>query len=545
MERQRRRGVAYVALLIGVTIAFTLAYRYGMATFEGRERSLLASLQVVVETFTTTGYGEDAPWQSAHMLGLMIAMQLTGVFLIFLTLPLFVVPWVERRLEVNPPSTVELEGHVVICGFSPRGEALIDELESQGVEYVVVEDDRERARDLHEAGKTVIHGDPGSTDALSRANVQVAEAVVLDQEDERNATVALSIREVNDDVRTVAFVDDRDLSRYLELAGTDEVLSPHDLVGMSLADKVTSVMTTQLGETVDIGADVEFVELPVQRGAELDGVTLAESGIRERTGANVIGAWLGGEFVPNVAPDRRLDRNTVLLVAGRESQLEAAMDLTLSPERSRTDEVIVAGYGQVGHAVDEVISGAHLRCTVVDVDEKPGVDVVGDATEESTLREAGIDDAAAIIIALGDDDSTVFATLVARAANPDVEIICRANETESVGKLYSAGADYVLAVSSVSGRMLAESILDEDVMTLDTQIDIVRTRAPGLNGRTLAEARVRERTDCTVIAVERDGTVRTDVGPDFRVERGDAVVVAGTDDDINRFYDVVGGGPDE
>ncbi|MFB6125015.1 MAG: TrkA family potassium uptake protein [Halanaeroarchaeum sp.] len=544
MDRQRRRGVAYVALLLGVVAAFTLAYKYGMAIFEGEHRSLLASFQVVVETFTTTGYGEDAPWRSPQMLALVVVMQLSGVFLIFLTLPLFVVPWVERRLEVSPPSSVDQTGHVVICGFSPRGEALIDELETQSVAYVIVEPDRETAQALHESGRTVIHGDPGSTDTLERAAVPAADAVVLDNEDERNATVALSVREVNPDVRVVAFVDDRRISRYLELAGVDEVLSPHDLLGTSLADKITSVMTTQLGETVDIGADVEFIELPVQHGSPLDGVPLAESGIRERTGANVVGAWIGGDFVANLDPERRLDRNTVLVVAGRESQLESVMDLTLSPDRRRTDTVIVAGYGEVGQTVDETIAGAHLQCTVVDIEERPGVDVVGDATEESTLREAGIEDAAAIVVALSDDASTVFATLVARAANPDLEIICRANETESVGKLYAAGADYVLALSSVSGRLLAESILGEDVMTLDTQIDVHRTDAPALTGKTLAEARVRERTDCTVIAVERDGAVVTELGPEFRLETGDAVIVAGSDEDIARFYEVAGVGED-
>jgi len=540
MDRQRRRGFAYVALFVGAVVAYTVAYKYGMALFEGKERSLLASFQIVVETFTTTGYGEDAPWQSAQMLGLMVMMQLSGVFLIFLTLPLFVVPWVERRLEVEPPSEVEMQNHVVICGFSPRGEVLIAELEAQDVEYVVVEPDRAVARDLHEGGMSVINGDPDSSETLLRASVESARAVVLDYEDERNATVSLSVREVNPQVRTVAFVDDRDLGRYLELAGTDEILSPRDLLGKSLADKVTSVMTTQLGETVDIGADVEFIELPVQRGAELDGVTLAESGIRERTGANVIGVWLGGQFVANVDPDRRLDRNTVLLVAGMESQLEAAMDLTLAPGRRRTDHVIVAGHGEVGQTVREAIATSHIQCTVIDIEAGPGVDIVGDATEESTLREAGIDDAAALIVALGDDATTVFTTLVARAANPEVEIICRANETESVGKLYAAGADYVLALASVSGRMLAESILDEDVVTLDTQIDIVRTEAPRLSAKTPAEAHIRERTDCTVIAVERDGTVHTDIGPDFRIERGDALVVAGADEDIARFYDLAG-----
>ncbi|WP_193765557.1 cation:proton antiporter regulatory subunit [Halalkalicoccus jeotgali] len=55
------------------------------------------------------------------------------------------------------------------------------------------------------------------------------------------------------------------------------------------------------------------------------------------------------------------------------------------------------------------------------------------------------------------------------------------------------------------------------------------------NWRTLGDARIRERTDCTVVAVERDGTVLTDTGPEFRLHSGDELVIAGTDDGTNRF----------
>jgi K+/H+ antiporter YhaU regulatory subunit KhtT len=70
---------------------------------------------------------------------------------------------------------------------------------------------------------------------------------------------------------------------------------------------------------------------------------------------------------------------------------------------------------------------------------------------------------------------------------------------------------------------------------MDKQVELVRTTAPNLAGRTLAEADVRSRTGCTVVAVERDGAVLTELGPEFRFERDDHVVVAGTDEDVNRF----------
>ncbi len=544
MDRTRRRAFAYIGLFVGAVAFYTLAYKYGMQFFEGESRTVLQAFQIVIETFTTTGYGEDAPWRSPQMLALVVMMQLSGVFLIFLTLPLFVVPWVEKRLEVQPPDTYAGSGHVVICGFSARSDALIDELDAQNVDHVVVVPERERAKRLHEDGYTVSVGDPETTTSLHAVDVSDARAVVLDHGDEANATIALSVREITDSVRLVAFIDDSDLAPYLELAGVDEVLLPRTLLGRGLADKVTSAITTQLGETVEIGADIEIIELPLQKGCHMDGVTLEESGFREETGANIIGAWLGGEFVANPDPRRTLDRNTVLLISGEVSQLEAAMELTTAPGRSMTRKVIIAGYGEVGSAVAETLQASHIGCTMIDREDRPGVDVIGDATSQQVLEEAGIEEASALIITLGDDTEAVFATLVAREANPDTEIIVRSNETENNSKLYAAGADYVLALSTVSGRMLAESILDEDVISYDTQIDIVRTEAPAFEQQTLSEAGIRARTGCTVIAVERNGTVLTDIGPEYRIQSGDSLVVAGADEDIARFHEVAGVRPD-
>jgi len=542
MERRKRRGVGYLVLLVCVIAAYTVAYHLGMLVFEGEHVTLVQSFHIVIETFTTTGYGEDASgWTTTGMLLLMDVMQLTGVLLLFLTLPLFVVPWIESRLEVNPPEQVGYTDHIVICEYTARGEALIDELDAQGVDYVVVESEREDAQALHEAGIKTIHGDPERGETLDRANVVDANAVVLDAADEVNATLALSVREVDEDVTVVGFVEDPELAQYVRYAGADRVLSPHQILGRSLAGKVSNAVTTQLGETIELGEDFEVAEMPIQRGSELDGTTLAESRLRERTGVNVIGAWTGGEFIAGFDPDRALDRSTILLVAGDDDSLGRLKELTLAESRKHErGRVVVAGYGDVGTRVREVLDEKGIRNTVVDREEKPGVDVVGDVSQESTLDAAKLSDATALLLAIGDDSATVFATLVAREAYPDVEIVCRANEADAAPRLYAAGADYVLTLATVSGRMLASTLLGENVMSLDNQVDIVRTEAPAFVGQTLAEADIRSRTGCTVIAVRRDGVVEPDLPPDFRIQHGDSLVVAGTDDDIAEFTDLAG-----
>ena len=534
MNTWQRRALYSVGLLGLLILGYAVVYDYGMTAFEGEPATFLHSLQVVVETFTTTGFGSDAGWTSPEMNVVVIVMDLTGVALIFLALPAIVFPLLEETFSTSAPTRADLESHVIICAYTPRGETLIEELDSREIPYVVVEPDRDRADDLHEDGVSVVYGDPESEETLKRVNLDAARALVADSTDEANASIALAAGDT--DTRIIAFVEDTEAADYLTYAGADDVFSPRRLVGESLADKVTTAVSPELRDAVEISDEFEIAELTVHPGSDLAGVTVAESRITERTGAHVIGAWLRGAFVSPPGPETRLEEHSLLLVAGREEQLEALKRMTTDETRPhRRGNVVIAGRGEVGSTVDAAVANDGLASVVVDLVDKPGVDIVGDATEEDVLKTAGLDDALAVVLALPDDTQTVFAALVIRELYPDIEILARAKETASVRKLYRAGADYVLALATVSGRMLASTILDEEVMDFDSQIEVLQTTCPSLTGRTLAEADVRARTGCTVVAVERDGDVLTDIGPDFELHTDDEVVVVGTDEDVNRF----------
>lgn len=540
MKRRQRRALYYVGAFVAVILLYTLAYDWAMATFEGRERSFFESLLMVAETFTTTGYGEDADfWQSPATILLVVSMMFTGVFFIFMALPLFVVPWMEDQLSTSAPTSIDLVDHVVICTYTDRSQTLIDELDVLEVPYVVVEPDREFAADLYERGTSVVNGDPESVEALAAADLQEARTLVVDVDDETNASITLAAAQVvedDDQIQIITFVETPGLADYHRYAGADRVFSPRQLIGESLANKVTAGVTNEVGDAVEITADFEIAELPVQAGSQIAGVTIEESQIRERTGANVIGAWFRGEFVASPSPNALIDERTILLVAGRDHQLETLKELTRSERhKHHRGSVVVCGYGEVGSTVKESVTAAGFPCNAVDVVEKTGVDVVGDVTDVDTLTAAGIESASTVILTLPDDTLAVFATLVIRELSEDVEIIARANETESVQKLYRAGADYVLALSTVSGRMLASTILGEDVISFDQQVEVVRVPAGRLAGQSLEGADIRARTSCTVIAVERDDEVLTDLPPSFTFQRGDSIVVAGPDSGINQL----------
>jgi Trk K+ transport system NAD-binding subunit len=371
----------------------------------------------------------------------MIAMQFTGLGLFFLTLPLFLIPLVEESIPTAPPPPTSLRDHVVVCEFTPRGDTLVGELESMDTRYVVVESDRERARELDVDGYSVIHGNPESVEDLVDANAGEAVALVADAADEINASIILSAKQVDPEIHVISLIEDADLADYHRYAGADRVVSPRRLLGDSLAGKSATSISTDLGDAVEIAGDFEVVELLVQRGAEVEGKTIADSGIGQEPGVNIIGAWFRGEFVSPPPPDEVIDEHTILLVTGRETQVERLKELTLSEVRRYRRGTVVVGHGEVGSTAADALIAAEVPTVVVDREEKPGVDVVGDITDRQTIEKAGVTDARSVILAVDNDTTAVFATLVINRVAPGIEIIARANEAESIPKLYRAGAD--------------------------------------------------------------------------------------------------------
>jgi len=107
---------------------------------------------------------------------------------------------------------------------------------------------------------------------------------------------------------------------------------------------------------------------------------------------------------------------------------------------------------------------------------------------------------------------------------------------ENVPRVQRAGIDYALSLSQVAGQLLAHHVLGETV-SLQPRIKLVRVGVGRLLGKNPASERVRERTGCTVVAVERDGEA-TMVSPEsHRLEAEDALYICGTADAVARYHE--------
>lgn len=539
MDGWKRRAIWYL-LFVGVALVVTaIGYQWGMATFENRPRTFVDSLQFAIEMFTTTGFGGDAGWTSQEMQIFIAVTDLLGMALLVGALPVMVGPLLEAALSTEAPQTLDtqLSDHVVICSDTTRADELIVALNSRDVPYVIVESKQERADQLYEEGYRVIHGDPETTGGLEAAQLPSARALIADVSDQVDASIVLTAKELGEDVPVVSVVEDPNQAKYHQLAGADRVFSPRQLLGESLARKVTTALRSEIDEAVAIDDTLQLAEVSIRHGSALAGTTLGESEIRERTGVSVIGAWFRGQFDPSPTPDDTLIAGTVLLVSGQSGQIEQLVEMTKSSVRAfHTGETLVVGYGQVGQTVTAELDDAGISYTVVDRDDRDGVDVVGDGTEAEILSEAGIEAAETAVLALPDDTTTEFATLVIRDMAPETEIVTRVEKNANISKTYHAGADYVLSLATVTGRMAASYLLDDgDVLSLDQQMKITRTGAPKIVGKTIGVANIGQKTGCTVLAIERDEEILTDIKPDTEIRAGDELIIVGADEGVREF----------
>ncbi len=519
-----------IKTLVGLTVLMllsTLAYHAIMIVFEGRTPRIGHSLQVVIETYTGTGYGSDAPWDSTVANTFVAVMDLSTFLLLFIVVPYVFRPVLENALSPTIPTETGATDHVLICGLQHQDRRLIEELEARDRDYVIVAPSEADTHALIDEGFEAIHGDPTTTETLTSANIMEAETIVVDTEDDRAASVVLAIRDCDESIRTVVVVETPAQQRHLRFAGADRVLTPRQLLGRRIGYRIRTEISPQHSDLVPLGEGVAMVELPVFEDSPFRGTTIHELETAHDDTVNVLAFWHEGEFVEAPAAEMQIDAETMLLVAGDEDAIRT-LEAEAYKGRSDSPTVVIAGYGIVGSTVATHLEDTAAECVVVDHEPGQDIDVVGDVTEEATLQTAGIDDATVYVLAISDDDDAILSVLLAEELGDDLDILVRINDTDNVTKVRRAGGDYVLTLPEMSGRVLAREVLKEPLLASGHQLKTIKVSADAFAGAAISETPLADR-DCIVVAVERHGELLTDIDPSFSLEADDSVVVVGTD----------------
>ncbi len=202
------------------------------------------------------------------------------------------------------------------------------------------------------------------------------------------------------------------------------------------------------------------------------------------------------------------------------------------------DHTVVVGFGTKGRAAVETLlaEGAEpTNIVVVDTDRARLdaasalglVTVTGNATRSSVLRIAGVQHAAAIVIATNRDDTAVLVTLTARELSASIRIVASVRESENVHLLRQSGANSVIVSAETAGRLLGAATTTpavveviEDLLTPEAGFAIsereVEESELGGSPRHLADI---------VLGVVRGGKLRrVDASSVDALERGDRLL---------------------
>lgn len=152
-----------------------------------------------------------------------------------------------------------------------------------------------------------------------------------------------------------------------------------------------------------------------------------------------------------------------------ESRMAAAFgNMTASELTLLEDHVVILGHGDVTVPLLETLED-ETDVVVVTRDSDAAATLgdevnvlTGDPADESVLDDARIGVARGVVVGSDDDARDVLAVIAAKAVAPDVRVVAAANEGKHVDKLGSVGADRVVDLRTIGGRLLGRSVLGDE-----------------------------------------------------------------------------------
>ena len=210
-----------------------------------------------------------------------------------------------------------------------------------------------------------------------------------------------------------------------------------------------------------------------------------------------------------------------------------------------SDHYIICGAGRVGRSAARELARKPVPFLVIEQNEPKAarygdqwLTLVGDATQEQTLRNAHIDRAQGLVAATTTDATNLYIVLTARGLNPRLKIIARASEEDAEKHLLKAGADSVVSPYSFAGARIAQSFLRPHVVSfldtatthlgIDLEIgEVLVSEHSAFSGKTIETSRIRQDRGVIILAIKRSTGMHFNPSPDDRIEPGDFLIAMG------------------
>lgn len=220
---------------------------------------------------------------------------------------------------------------------------------------------------------------------------------------------------------------------------------------------------------------------------------------------------------------------------------------------------IVCGYGRMGSIVAKELQANNVPVVVIEKNKssipesEEMIFIEGDATQDETLRSAGVQKARGLISVLSTDAENLYVVLSARSLNPDLFIIARAIEKEAEIKLKRAGADRVVSPYHIGGLKMAHTILRPNVVDfleivtraqyIEIQIEEIEV-SPNSNlvNKTIGQSGIGKELGIIIIGIKRvDGSMELNPTSQTIIKEGDILIVVGKTDRLSQLEKIARG----
>ena len=223
--------------------------------------------------------------------------------------------------------------------------------------------------------------------------------------------------------------------------------------------------------------------------------------------------------------------------------------------RKMKNHYIICGYGRMGAVIAKELHDKGYPLVIVELDQYK-VDkitelgyqsILGDATIEKTLEEAGIHQASGIVVCLNNDPDNLFVTLTARSLNHEAFLVSRCAQISNSPKLKQAGANKVVNPYTAGGHRMAELLISpelEDTVSLslhqdfvDLAIDEIRlNNLDKLHGIQIKDSNIREDYNLIIVGlINGDGSYEINPNPDTTLNEHHTLMLMGQKEKLDLY----------
>jgi voltage-gated potassium channel len=328
METKKLRNA--LAMFLGIIGIGTLGYHY----FE--HMPLFEAFYMTIITISTVGFSEIVPLTHVGRI-ITVFIIILGISVGTYTIGIIVKWFVEGelqqvfwRLKVKK-QIAELKNHYIICGFGRIGRTICGELEADGIDFVIIEQDVSEIEETDREKYLFLEMDATTEEALQTAGIMEARGLVTAvNSDANNVFITLTAKGLRPDIFVLARASEERNEEKLIKAGATRVISPYLIGARRMAQVLRRPTVVDFIDVAMMGNHLGLVmeEATLTRRSPFIGQSLIDSNLRRDYGAIIVAIKKkSGEMVYNPMPSEVFEEDDVIVLIGKKDDLKRMNDV--------------------------------------------------------------------------------------------------------------------------------------------------------------------------------------------------------------------------